>query len=544
LAGLICLWPAGVARGQLSADELLLVYNRQSAVSQELAEHYAGVRGVPEGRLLGVDVLAAEGVHRWKYESQVAEPIRRYLIEQGLAEQVRCLLCFYDMPLRVGRYYILPSERSAFKELDGRLSEYCVRLNEQAQALQALLKERRSSRPTTTRPVSAQRVLAEYGQARVKLARQLERGEGAADGQVRQEMANIIRQTEGLAGYLAGLRRAMGELKPLERNLLAQQMQTMQRDRLRVRGLLSDGPAGDGFWEGIGTLERTDGLAGVIRLLHAWQRTAEGGKETVAAVDSELALLWHGRFPVDLWTANPLYTGRFADPAHPDEPRTLFVSRLDGPTPAVVRRMIDDAVATEKEGLRGRFYIDARGTPGDDPYAQTDQRLLALAKRVEDVEHLPMVLDRLEPVFPPNSCPQAALYCGWYNHKQYVPAFQFVRGAVGWHIASSEAVSLRTPKGYWCPHLLQDGCVATLGPVREPYLASFPDPDDFFALLLCGRFTLAEVFGYTQPALSWQMILLGDPLYRPFAKNPVLDADEVMAELSRAGGQGAGNADP
>jgi uncharacterized protein (TIGR03790 family) len=533
-----------VARGQLSADELLLVYNSKSATSQELAEHYAAVRGVPEGRLLGVEVPLGESVHRWKYESQIAEPIRRYLIEQGLADQVRCVVCFYDMPLRVGRFYPLPAERSAYEDLKARLGEYCARLEEHAEELRSLLKERRPNRPTTTRPVSAQHALTEYGQARVQVARQVDRGDGEVDGQVRQEMANIIRRAEGLSGYLAGLERAMGQLKPMERALLAEQMQTLQADRLRARQLVSHGPAGEGFWEGISTLERTEGLAGVVRLLHAWQRTGEGGKETVAAVDSELALLWQGHFPVDLWTANPLYTSRFASPSNPDGPRTLFVSRLDGPTPAVVRRMIDDAVATEKEGLRGRFYIDARGMPGDDPYAQMDQRLLALAKRVEGVDRLPTVLDRLEPVFPTNSCRQVALYCGWYNHKKYVPAFQFVRGAVGWHIASSEAVSLRKPKGYWCPHLLQDGCVATLGPVREPYLASFPDPDDFFALLLCGRFTLAEVFGYTVPALSWQMILLGDPLYRPFAEDPVLDADAVMAELSRTGGHDAGDADP
>lgn len=31
---------------------------------------------------------------------------------------------------------------------------------------------------------------------------------------------------------------------------------------------------------------------------------------------------------------------------------------------------------------------------------------------------------------------------------------------------------------------------------------------------------LAEVFAMTNPFLSWQMILVGDPLYNPFKTNP------------------------
>jgi hypothetical protein len=86
---------------------------------------------------------------------------------------------------------------------------------------------------------------------------------------------------------------------------------------------------------------------------------------------------------------------------------------------------------------------------------------------------------------------------------------------------------------------LADGCAATLGPVREPYLSAFPSANEFFALLMCGRFTLAECYAYTVPMLSWQMMLLGDPLYRPFAVNPVLDSDDVVAGLARIGREAA-----
>ena len=54
-----------------------------------------------------------------------------------------------------------------------------------------------------------------------------------------------------------------------------------------------------------------------------------------------------------------------------------------------------------------------------------------------------VVLDKKPAVFPPGSCPDAALYCGWYSLANYVPAFKWNKGAVGYHVASSEATTLK-----------------------------------------------------------------------------------------------------
>lgn len=70
--------------------------------------------------------------------------------------------------------------------------------------------------------------------------------------------------------------------------------------------------------------------------------------------------------------------------------------------------------------------------------------------------------------------------------------------------------------------MLEEGVAATLGPVAEPYLQSFPPPDDFFPLLLRGQQPLLEVYFRTLPSVSWMQILIGDPLYTPFKKNPVM----------------------
>jgi hypothetical protein len=70
--------------------------------------------------------------------------------------------------------------------------------------------------------------------------------------------------------------------------------------------------------------------------------------------------------------------------------------------------------------------------------------------------------------------------------------------------------------------MLEEGVAATLGPVAEPYLSSFPLPDQFFPLLISGKLPLLEVYFRTLPHVSWMQILIGDPLFTPFKQNPVL----------------------
>jgi uncharacterized protein (TIGR03790 family) len=63
--------------------------------------------------------------------------------------------------------------------------------------------------------------------------------------------------------------------------------------------------------------------------------------------------------------------------------------------------------------------------------------------------------------------------------------------------------------------MLRDGITATIGAVAEPYLGAFPPPQEFFRQLLRGQ-TLAQAYYRTKPYNSWQMLLIGDPLYAPF----------------------------
>jgi uncharacterized protein (TIGR03790 family) len=205
-----------------------------------------------------------------------------------------------------------------------------------------------------------------------------------------------------------------------------------------------------------------------------------------------------------------------------------MVSRLDGPTPGCVERMIRDAVATEAKGLTGTFYIDARGITDQNGFFVYDQNLRDLADQVKKFTQIPVVLDNKPELFKPNVCPNAALYCGWYSLRNYIPSCAFVPGSVGYHIASFEATTLKAPQNNeWVQRMIENGIAATLGAVNEPYLDSFPLPEEFFGLLMTGRYPLIDVFYKTNRYVSWQIILIGDPLYKPFAVNPQLKENEV-----------------
>lgn len=237
------------------------------------------------------------------------------------------------------------------------------------------------------------------------------------------------------------------------------------------------------------------------------------GEETEASVDSELSLVLCNTYELYRWQPNALRS------ATPQPFKTLMVSRLDGPNYGIAKGLIDKALTTEEKGLTGAAYIDSRGLFAKDMYSYFDQSLRDLAILTRLRTPFPVEEERTEALFPPGSCPQTALYCGWYSLRKYVDAFDFVDGAVGFHIASLEAVSLRDPNStQWCPAMLMDGVTATLGAVAEPYLHAFPEPKVFFQALFDGR-CLVEAFYLTNSFNSWQMLLIGDPLYRPFKKS-------------------------
>ncbi len=217
--------------------------------------------------------------------------------------------------------------------------------------------------------------------------------------------------------------------------------------------------------------------------------------------------------------------------------RVLMVARLEAPSPELVLKQIDASIEAEENGLEGVVYLDARkprpekAAPGT--YDQTEQAINDLAARLKNFTDLDVRLDTNGEMFKREDCEDpCALYCGWYSVNNFRDIFTFVPGAVAYHIASFEAVSLKTGPS-WCPNLLEHGVAATLGPTFEPYLTSFPATEEFYSLVLTGQFTMAECYYYTLPYSSWAQVFVGDPLYTPYRKNPKLKMDELPDSLQK-----------
>ena len=266
-----------------------------------------------------------------------------------------------------------------------------------------------------------------------------------------------------------------------------------------------------------GKKEVSDALSAVEKKIKAFQLAHNTG----ASVDSELMLVLAGKYPLAMWVPNPFFLGFKDEKLKLAKKDVTMVSRLDAPAPEMVQRMIDDAIAVEKVGLTGTAYFDARYVdPGDKPvsgYGLYDKSIYLAAKRIREKELMPLVLEDTGRLFQPGECPRAALYCGWYSLARYVDAFEWVPGAIGYHIASAECRTLRQGGSQvWCKRMLEDGVAVTIGPVGEPYVQAFPLPEVFFRVLTEGRLSVAESYLLSLPYLSWKMVLVGDPLYRPF----------------------------
>ncbi|MDB6132980.1 MAG: hypothetical protein JWM59_1223 [Verrucomicrobiales bacterium] len=275
------------------------------------------------------------------------------------------------------------------------------------------------------------------------------------------------------------------------------------------------------------------------------------GQSNAASVDSELALLGAFDKAVKGPLNNPYFDKKERFYQLPITPM-FIVGRLDGPDKATAKRLVDDAMAVEAEGLYGKAYVDL-ALKNEAGYKQGEDWLLAIAGQCE-MKGIPTVVDSLAGTLPVNyPMTDAALYFGWYTGQAdgpfLNPAMKFRQGAVACHIHSFSATTVRSPLEYWCGPLLSKGACGVLGNTWEPYLALCTHLDKFTSRLLAGQ-NLGEAAWGATPALSWMSVVLGDPLYTPFPVNPVsndkkknTDYKALRLAMARWGKNGPANDD-
>ena len=256
-----------------------------------------------------------------------------------------------------------------------------------------------------------------------------------------------------------------------------------------------------------------------------------------AAVDSELALLplVEDKVPLAGPFRNLVYTTTNRAMLHPTN-GVLLVARLDGPTPAIARELVDKALQAEADGLWGRAYFDVRNIT--DPGYKLGDEWIRGASEICRRLGFETVVDENPGTFPASfPMSQIAIYIGWYDGSVSgpftQPTVEFVPGAFAYHLHSYSAATLRSATQHWVGPLLAKGATISMGSVTEPYLSGTPDVGVFTARLLFNGFTFGEAAYASQTVLSWQTTVVGDPLYRPFGKSPEQLHRDLQAHASK-----------
>lgn len=233
------------------------------------------------------------------------------------------------------------------------------------------------------------------------------------------------------------------------------------------------------------------------------------------AVDAELSLIALGNHEITGLVANPLFAQQ--GPLTLDAAQTVKVTRLDGPTWESARGLVTSALEAERTGLIGRYYVDLRG-----PHAEGDKWLTAVREQLDGFGFPGDVEETAGTFSDATRFDAPVFYFGWYaDHLNGAPAregFVFPAGAVALHIHSYSAQTLHAPAAGWCGPLVARGVTATVGNVFEPFLEFTHRPNLLLRALGAGR-NFGDAAYYALPALSWQAVAIGDPLYRPFKVN-------------------------
>jgi uncharacterized protein (TIGR03790 family) len=242
-----------------------------------------------------------------------------------------------------------------------------------------------------------------------------------------------------------------------------------------------------------------------------------------AAVDSELALLPVFGLPKGGFVPNPFFDVKKTGLVRigPELAKSMIlVTRLDGPRPEDVRRMIDDSLYAEKSRLAGLAVVDTRGlTDVNQGYILGDIWLRNSRDQLVKDGWTVKFDDKNEVLPATDPCNHVALYFGWYADNATGPWVtapdRFVRGAIAYHLHSFSAATVRSNPSNWVGPLIAHGAAASMGMVYEPYLMLTPHIDIFTKRLLAGNY-FAEAAYASEMGLSWMMTVVGDPLYRPF----------------------------
>jgi uncharacterized protein (TIGR03790 family) len=286
--------------------------------------------------------------------------------------------------------------------------------------------------------------------------------------------------------------------------------------------------------------------------------SGSGGRGgTTSSVDSELTLLYQKLVGKRLPTVGPLpnpYFGSGSAPAvrgpfsHADQD-VYLVSRLDGFNEADVIALIDRGSAAIASG---DFVFDSKGDSKGKSSADTPELWLnATASALAAAGFN----ERVVVESTPGSIPARRNVLGYASWGSNDPSIRtrrlglgFVPGALATMFVSAGARTFEAPPDTWKPGAAQDlrssyrgspqsliadlvreGVTGVAGYVGEPFLDGTIRPDILFPAYV-GGLNLIEAYYAAMPYLSWQAVVIGDPLCAPFRETP-LPPEQAVPDL-------------
>jgi len=274
---------------------------------------------------------------------------------------------------------------------------------------------------------------------------------------------------------------------------------------------------------------------------------------TAASVDSELTLLYRkllgnlvltaGRMPNPYFQGNAAVSG--AKPFSHADMDIYLVTRLDGFTTADVDGLIARGGKPVKTGMIVLDQKGERGMKTGDASLDDAARVLRGTGAVDRVV--------LETTTAPAKTPAHVLgYYSWGSNDPNITArhlhLPFEPGALAATFVSTDARTFREPSAAWTTgnwldkatfyegspqsltgDLIRDGVTGVAGQVAEPFLDATIKPQVLFPAYLAG-FNLAESFYLSMPFLSWQTVVVGDPLCAPF-RSSTLSSEQTTPPL-------------
>ncbi len=253
----------------------------------------------------------------------------------------------------------------------------------------------------------------------------------------------------------------------------------------------------------------------------------DGAGGSWAAVDSELALLYSDlrtgkAHEVNGMLNNPFFgktEARFTHAAFP----IYLVTRLAAYDFAGVRALVDKALLAKNQG---KFVMDMKSD--DDELGNNWLRDTVLKLPADRVifDDSTKVLYKQRDVIG-----LASWGSNDKNRRERYVGYQWLPGAIVTEFVSTNARTFARPPKTWnlsdwttpqakwfagspqsmTADYLDEGASAATGHVWEPFLGTTSRPDILLPAYFKGR-TLAESFYLSIPALSWQNIVVGDPL--------------------------------